>query len=157
MIDYLVWKKDWHASSSPVDLILPSRDCAASRELSQGRRGPRGAGRLPLRNGSSRKILPRLLGKEQTAGSKPRSRSRMKPPRGHPVWKNSMVMKSCKEDSVFVVLLGFFSSVLLLKIVRDSANPGKCTFMSSSIYCNAELFPVFVHLDVTACWAVRFR
>lgn len=37
MIDYPVWKKDWHTSSSPVDLILPSRDCAASRELSQGR------------------------------------------------------------------------------------------------------------------------
>ena len=72
-IDYLVWKQDWHASSSPVDLILPSRDCAASRELSQGRRGPRGVGRLPLRNSSSKKILPRHWGKEQTVGSKPRS------------------------------------------------------------------------------------
>lgn len=107
MIDYLVWKKDWHASSSPVDLIIPSRDCTASRELSQGRRGPQGIGRLPLRNSSSRKILPRHLGKEQTVGCKPRSQSRIKPPWDHPVWKNSMVMKSCKEDSE--ELLWFFS------------------------------------------------
>lgn len=57
MIDCLAWRKDWHTSSSPVDLILPSRERAASRELSQGRRGPRGVGRLPSRSSGSRKIL----------------------------------------------------------------------------------------------------
>lgn len=98
MIDYLVWRKDWHASSLQVDLILPSRDCIASRELSQGRGRPRGVGRLPWRNSSSREILPRHLGKEQAVGSKPRSRSRMNPLGASCVWKNSVVMKGCKED-----------------------------------------------------------
>lgn len=69
--------------------------------------------------------------------------------------KNSLEMKSCKKDSeelvVWLFYLVFFHSVLMLKIIQNSANPCKYSFVPSSIYRNAGLF---AHGDSTACWTV---
>lgn len=54
----------------------------------------------------------------------------MKPLGGHAVWKNSMVMRSHKEDSE--ESFGVFS-VLLLKIVQVLANPQKRPVASNAV------------------------